>query len=81
MLEEDASCGPALAMLGEVYAAQARAAVAENDVAAGELTAGLAARCFNGLRVADPMRASYWTHRTNWLEESQQEQRPAVETD
>ena len=57
------SCPPALALLADVYAAQAAAARAAADAAAAAAAAASAGRCFSYLLIADPLRRSYWRHR------------------
>ncbi|KAK9840919.1 hypothetical protein WJX81_000336 [Elliptochloris bilobata] len=56
------SCPPALALLADVYAAQALAARAAGDATASAAARAAARRCFGHLLVADPLRSAYWRH-------------------
>ena len=66
------SCPPALALLADVYAAQAYAAHAAGDARATAAARAAAALCFQHLLVADPLRGSYWRHCLAQLDASAQ---------
>ncbi len=61
------SCSPALACLAEIYLAQMRVSMQSEEAAGGRDIGRLAAKCFEGLMICDPVRRKYWKFRLRVL--------------